>query len=237
MVMPSLSSSRPAFENRSDRRQEPRPPGTALPGALVRRIIGYLPVSMHGQCARVSRSWQASVPDSTAALRDWWHGLSLLQQHRCRHLAAAYSERLRPFLQASRDPLLPVTDCQYQELQRLQAGPGQPAYGCLSALLGWRLQQRWQDPDPLALPEVAVADNSGPVLAAGFSACSGWLWPVRPRRRKGPPVCACMAGIRAAGKHKGCSDRGARISRSGRSNSCCSAPATRIGCAPVMAAG
>ncbi|MCY4473534.1 MAG: F-box-like domain-containing protein, partial [Kistimonas sp.] len=115
-----------APESRQDERQQRVSPASLahaqrLPIEILDKILGYVPLSQHSNCALVCRRWYDSLPDTGLRLAHWYNSLSADQKVPCRLLAAGYSSRARPFLQAARSPLLPVLDCQHQELLHQQA--------------------------------------------------------------------------------------------------------------------
>ena len=92
-----------------------------LPCEILDKIFGYVPLSAHGSCALVCRHWYHSLPAIRLRLAHWYNSLSAEQKIRSRLLAAGYSSRARPLLQAARSRLLPVLDCQHRELLHQQA--------------------------------------------------------------------------------------------------------------------
>lgn len=161
-----------------------------LPCALVGRIIHYLPLSMHGQCALVCRSWHRAVPDTRKTLANWWRQLSLQQHYACRHLAAGYEDRIRPWLISQGSSLLPDLERQHQALrywQHLQAAPDgtqQQQRPCIeaaraerwfAALVHYSLHQSFVTAGPQSLQPVVLPALDGPVSMLRFSGCSRWL--------------------------------------------------------------
>ena len=163
-------------------------PIAVLPPAVVRRIIGCLPLSMHGQCALVCRSWYASIPTTGKLLAPWLPQIPPQQLHANRHLAEGYSRRLRPWLARQNSELLPMLDCHYRELEQLRgtvaqetAPPGSwqgrlcRAQRLFSALVQYSLFHHQRQRNQLSVHTVSLPDPAGPVIRAQFSPCSRWL--------------------------------------------------------------
>ena len=204
---------RPASDQQPCPAQEPaaRPPDTAtaaicpeslanagnLPDLALYKIFNYLPLSMLDACALVCRRWYNNLPDTLQQIARWRETQPADHRVRSRLLAAGYSSRSRPFLQAARSPLLPVLEREHQELVRLQAllqpPPAQPdarrrlqqqrekSFRLLSALvhysLHWQMGRTAQMtlvPVPLGIPERPFAPPSA------LSPCGRWhasQWP------------------------------------------------------------
>ena len=165
----------------------PTPANAVLPEPLLRQLFGYLPLSSHGTCALVCRHWHASLPRIRTDVARW-RDSTPAPTASCQ-LAAGYSSRIRPWLKSFNNRMLPVLDCQHQELIRLQELVAQPlpspvreclrqqirtAQNFLSALVQYSLYQQLIEAPQLDLQPAGLAGSS-PLVTAQFSPCSRWL--------------------------------------------------------------
>ncbi|MCY4473352.1 MAG: F-box-like domain-containing protein, partial [Kistimonas sp.] len=187
-----------APESRQDERQQRVSPASLahaqhLPIEILDKILGYVPLSQHSNCALVCRRWYDSLPDTGLRLARWCNSLSADQKIRSRLLAAGYSRRARPFLQAARSPLLPVLDCQHQELLHQQAQlrqlASQPSdtsqqlqqqvdksFRLLSALVHYSQHRQIIQPQQLGLAPAPFSDADTTFFRnLAFSPCGRWL--------------------------------------------------------------
>ena len=186
-------------ESRQPERQQRVSPASLahaqrLPTEILDKILGYVPLSQHSNCALVCRHWYDSLPDTGLRLARWYNSLSADQKSRSRLLAAGYSRRARPFLQAARSPLLPVLDCQHQELLHQQAQlrqlGSQPSdtrqklqqqvdrsFRLLSALVHYSQHRQIIQPQQLGLAPAPFSDAADTVSFRylTFSPCGRWL--------------------------------------------------------------
>ncbi|MCY4472910.1 MAG: F-box-like domain-containing protein [Kistimonas sp.] len=169
-----------------------RTPDTAaqtLPCALLRRIFDYVPLANHDSCALVCRHWHANIPGTRTDITQWLAARSFEQRQASRHLLAGYSQRIRPLLLALQNPLLPMLDCQHQELLHRQEQAGQiqepellaraqqhiqTAQNSLAGLVQYSLHQQLAEAEHLELqPTLLPGDDS--ITGAQWSPCSRWL--------------------------------------------------------------